>query len=41
MVAVDRGAKKDPEVIPIDKGTIRILKNGQEVTIPVAGDAGC
>ncbi|UIE39045.1 hypothetical protein [Leptodesmis sichuanensis] len=41
IVEVVRGAKQDVEVMAIDQGTIRVSKNGQEVTTPVVGNAGC
>ncbi|MBD2775863.1 hypothetical protein [Iningainema tapete] len=40
-VAVKLGAKGEIESVAIKEGTIRVKQNGQEVKVPVIGDAGC
>lgn len=40
-VAVKLGAKGEIESVAIKEGTISVKQNGQEVKVPVVGDAGC
>ncbi|MDZ7960673.1 MAG: hypothetical protein RMY34_22795 [Aulosira sp. DedQUE10] len=40
-VAVKLGAKGEIETVAIKQGTVTVKQNGQKVTIPVVGDAGC
>ncbi|GAB1543489.1 hypothetical protein NUACC21_61640 [Scytonema sp. NUACC21] len=40
-VAVKLGAKGEIETVAIKQGTLVVKQNGQEVKLPVVGDAGC
>lgn len=40
-VEVDLGAPGEIESVEIDKGTIRVDNEGEQLVLPVVGDAGC
>jgi len=40
-VEVQLGERLGMEVVQVQAGTLRVQQSGQEVKIPVLGDAGC